>query len=113
MLQRQTSGLGEPMSYVSIECPQEGTRSRTGVRRTTPEGVTNCELNIFPCWSTSILRMVRFWNNIAAMRPDTLHYRVLLQDLRLAIVEGKKTFAGTLVQQLKKLGYYIAGPCAE
>jgi hypothetical protein len=52
--------------------------------------------------------MVRFWNNVAAMRPDTLHYRVLLHDLRLAIVEGKETFAGTLVQQLKKLGYCIA-----
>jgi hypothetical protein len=52
--------------------------------------------------------MVRFWNNIAAMRPNTLHYRVLLNDLRLAIVEGKETFAGTFVQQLKKLGYYQA-----
>ena len=52
--------------------------------------------------------MVRFWNNIAAMRPDSLHYKVLLQDLRLAIVEGRETFAGTLVQQLKKLGYYVA-----
>ncbi len=42
------------------------------------------------------------------MRPDTLLYRVLLHDLRLAIVEGKETFAGTLVQQRMKLGYYIA-----
>ena len=52
--------------------------------------------------------MVRFWNNIAAMKPDTIHYKVLLQDLRLAIVEGRETFAGTLLQQLKKLKYYIA-----
>jgi hypothetical protein len=64
----------------------------------------NCELNIFHLWSTWILRMVRLWNNIAAMRPDTLHYRVILHDLRLAIVEGKEIFAGTLVQQLMKTG---------
>jgi hypothetical protein len=79
-----------------------------GVRRTTPEEIINCELNIFPLWSTWILRMVRFWNNVAAMRPDALHYRVLLEDLRLAIVEGRETFTGTLMQQLRKLGYYIA-----
>eukprot|EP00884_Botryococcus_braunii_P011156 jgi/Botrbrau1/20040/Bobra.200_1s0045.1 len=52
--------------------------------------------------------MVRFWNNIAAMRPDSLHYKVLMHDIRLAIVEGRETFSGTLLQQLKKLGYYIA-----
>jgi uncharacterized protein YhhL (DUF1145 family) len=47
--------------------------------------------------------MVRFWNNIAAMRPDSLHYKVLMHDIRLAIVEGRETFSGTLMQQLKKL----------
>jgi hypothetical protein len=48
--------------------------------------------------------MVRFWNNIAAMRPDSLHYKVLMRDIRLAIVEGRETFSGTLMQ----LGYYMA-----
>eukprot|EP00884_Botryococcus_braunii_P017108 jgi/Botrbrau1/4080/Bobra.152_3s0032.1 len=52
--------------------------------------------------------MVTFWNNIAAMRPDSLHYKVLMHDIRLAIVEGRETFSGTLMHQLKKLGYYIA-----
>ena len=52
--------------------------------------------------------MVKFWNNIAAMRPDTLHYQVLMHDLRLAIVEGRETFGGTLMQQLKNFGYCIA-----
>eukprot|EP00884_Botryococcus_braunii_P010673 jgi/Botrbrau1/19607/Bobra.0035s0084.1 len=52
--------------------------------------------------------MARFWNNIAAMRPDSLHNKVLMHDIRLAIVEGRETFSGTLMQQLKKLGYYIA-----
>jgi hypothetical protein len=28
--------------------------------------------------------------------------------MRLAVVSGRETFAGTLMQQLKKLGYYIA-----
>ena len=79
-----------------------------GVRRTVPEEIINCELNIFSLWSTWILRMVRFWNNIAAMRPDSLHYKVLMHDIRLAIVEGRETFSGTLMQQLKKLGYHIA-----
>ena len=79
-----------------------------GIRRTTPDGIVICELNIYPLWSTWVLRMVRFWNNIASMRPDSLHYKVLLQDMRLAVVSGRETFAGTLMQQLKKLGYYIA-----
>ena len=79
-----------------------------GVRSTTPEDIINCEVNIFPLWSTWILRMVRFWNNVAAMRPEALHYRVFMEDVRLAIVEGRETFTGTLMQQLKKLGYYIA-----
>ena len=99
---------GSPCSTSLLNAHKRVLAQVLGVRRTTPEGIINCELNIFPLWSTWILRMVRFWNNIAAMRPDTLHYRVLLHDLRLAIVEGKETFAGTLVQQLKKLGYYIA-----
>ncbi len=38
----------------------------------------------------------------------SVHDTILLQDLRLAIVEGVEKFAGTLVQQHKKLGYYIA-----
>jgi hypothetical protein len=52
--------------------------------------------------------MARFWNHFAAMRPDSLHYKVLMHDIKLAIVEGRETFSGTLMQQLKKLGYYIA-----
>jgi hypothetical protein len=48
------------------------------------------------------------WNNIAAMRPDSLYYKILMHGIRLAIVDGRETFSGTLMQQLKKLGYYIA-----
>ena len=99
---------GSPCSKSLLQAHKRVLAQVLGVRRTTPEGIIDCELNIFPLWSTWILRMVRFWNNIAAMRPDTLHYKVLLQDLRLAIVEGRETFAGTILQQLKKLGYYVA-----
>jgi len=44
---------------------------------------------------------------MADMKPTTLHYRVLLHDLQLAITGTQETFAGTLLAQLKKLGYYI------
>jgi hypothetical protein len=52
--------------------------------------------------------MVRFCNSIVAVKPDTLHYKVLMSDLRLAIVDGRETFGGTLMQQFWKIGYYIA-----
>ncbi len=42
------------------------------------------------------------------MRPDSLHYKVLMHDMGLALAEGRETFLGTLMQQLRKLGYYIA-----
>jgi hypothetical protein len=76
-----------------------------GVRRTTPEEIINCEINIFSLLSTWTPQMVRFWNSIATMRPDTLHCKVFMSDLRLAIVE---TFEGTLMQQLEKIGNHIS-----
>ena len=99
---------GRPSSTPLLEAHRRVLAQILGVRRTTPEGIINCELNIYSMHSSWLLRMVRFWNNIAAMRPDAVHHKVLLQDLRLAIVDGRETFAGTLMQQLKKLGYYIA-----
>jgi exonuclease III len=104
---RQLSS-GKPSSMTLLDAHKRVLAQILGVRRTVPEEIINCELNIFSLWSTWILRMVRFWNNIAAMRPDSLHYKVLMHDIRLAIVEGRETFSGTLMQQLKKLGYYIA-----
>jgi hypothetical protein len=53
--------------------------------------------------------MVRFWNSIATMNPDTYHYKDLISDLRLAITDGRETFRGTLMQQIKKIEYYTAG----
>eukprot|EP00884_Botryococcus_braunii_P005867 jgi/Botrbrau1/15281/Bobra.97_1s0007.1 len=104
---RQLSS-GKPSSIPLLDAHKRVLAQILGVRRTIPEEIINCELNIFSLWSTWILRMARFWNNIAAMRPDSLHYKVLMHDIRLAIVEGRETFSGTLMQQLKKLGYYIA-----
>eukprot|EP00884_Botryococcus_braunii_P018837 jgi/Botrbrau1/5637/Bobra.55_1s0026.1 len=104
---RQLSS-GKPSSIPLLDAHKRVLAQILGVRRTIPEEIINCELNIFSLWSTWILRMVRFWNNIAAMRPDSLHYKVLMHDIRLAIVEGRETFSDTLIQQLKKLGYYIA-----
>eukprot|EP00884_Botryococcus_braunii_P023249 jgi/Botrbrau1/9608/Bobra.106_2s0029.1 len=103
---RQLSS-GKPSSIPLLDAHKRVLAQILGVRRTIPEEIINCESNIFSLWSTWILRMVRFWNSIAAMRPDSLHYKVLMHDIRLAIVEGRETFSGTLMQQLKKLGYYI------
>lgn len=35
------------------------------------------------------------------MRPDALHHRVLLHDLGMSVRDGRETFAGTLLPQLK------------
>jgi hypothetical protein len=78
-----------------------------GVHNTTPEDIILYELNLHPLWATWLLRMARFWNSIAEMRPSSLHYRVLLHSLQLAITEGQETFAGTVLAQLKKIGYHI------
>jgi hypothetical protein len=99
---------GKPSSMTLLDAHKRVLAQILGVRRTIPEEIINCELDIFSLWSTWILRMARFWNNIPAMRPDSLHYKVLMHDIKLAIVEGRETFSGTLLQQLKKLGYYIA-----
>jgi hypothetical protein len=99
---------GRPCSAPLLDAHKRVLTQILGVRRTTPEDIINCELNIFSLWSTWILRMVRFWNSIAIMRPDTLHYKVIMSDLRLAIVDGRETLGGTLMQQLKKIGYHIA-----
>ncbi len=77
---------GRPGSTSLLDAHNRVLALTLGVRRTMPEGIINCELSIFLLWSTWILRMVRFWNNLAAMRPDTLHFKVLLQDLGLASV---------------------------
>eukprot|EP00884_Botryococcus_braunii_P018744 jgi/Botrbrau1/5553/Bobra.0023s0036.1 len=108
MPSRQTVVLGEPSSTPLLDAHKRVLAQILRVRRRIPEEIINCELNIFSLWSTWILCMVMFWNNIAAMRPDSLHYRVLMHDTTLAIVEGRETFSGTLMQQLTKLGYYIA-----
>jgi hypothetical protein len=53
-------------------------------------------------------KMDRFWNNIATMRPDSLHYKLLMSDHQPAIVERIETFGGTLMQQLRDSGHYFA-----
>ena len=78
-----------------------------GVLRTTAEATILFELNLQPLWATWLLRMARFWNSMAEMRPDAFHHRVLSDNLGLAIQEGKETFAGTLLLQLRAIGYHI------
>ena len=78
-----------------------------GVSATTPEDILLYELNLHPLWATWLLRMARFWNSMADMKPNALHHRVLLHSLQLAISEGRETFAGTLLAQLKKIGYCV------
>jgi hypothetical protein len=78
-----------------------------GVSPTTPEEIILYELNLHPLWSTWLLRMARFWNSMAEMSANSTHHRVLLHDVQLAINQGRETFAGTLLAQLKKIGYHI------
>jgi hypothetical protein len=78
-----------------------------GVSSTTSEDIILYELNLQPLWATWLLRMARFWNSIADMRPDALHHRVLIHNLGMAISQGRETFAGSLFAQLKKIGYHI------
>ena len=78
-----------------------------GVHNTTPEDIILYELNLHPLWATWLLRMARFWNSVVEMRPDAVHHRVLLHSLQLAITTGQETFAGTLLAQLKKIGFHI------
>jgi hypothetical protein len=78
-----------------------------GVPGTTPEEIILFELGLHPLWATWLLRMARFWNSMAEMRPNALHHRILIHNLDMAINDGRETFAGTLLAQLKKIGYDI------
>ena len=52
--------------------------------------------------------MVNFWNSIVDLGPERLHYKVLVKDLNLANTARRETFAGTVIKQLKKIGYFNA-----
>eukprot|EP00884_Botryococcus_braunii_P003845 jgi/Botrbrau1/13461/Bobra.0082s0062.1 len=50
--------------------------------------------------------MVNFWNSIVDLGPERLHYKVLVKDINLANTPRRETFAGTVVKQLGKMGYF-------
>lgn len=62
-----------------------------------------CQLNIHSLCFSWILRTISFQHNTAAMKTDSNHCKVLLGDPRLAIVEGRQAFGGTLFKKLKRL----------
>jgi hypothetical protein len=107
---QSASVRSRPSSAPLLEAHKRVLTQILGVRLTTPEAILNWELHIHSLWSTWILCVVRFWNNIASMKPDTIDYKVLLQNLRLVLLKGRGTlmqqhFAGTLMHRMHICGH--------
>jgi hypothetical protein len=106
------TGSSRPRGSKLLDAHKKVLSQILGVRSSIRDDILNRErereININPLWSTWLLRMVRFWNSIVDMGPTRLHYKMLVQDLNLAITMGRETFAGTVLGLVQKIGYHTA-----
>ena len=80
-------------------------RQIVGARSTLSSAILFRELGVDPLEHVWWLRAAGFWNGVAAMPPQSLHYRVVLDGCRDAVRGGSRNWVQTFFKGLLRLGY--------